>query len=269
VQWSSRLSWNNLMSKLSDFVVVHVMCENKKEIHDLSDFTLAMYCVSWLSPFLSVCAVAAVWICYSLDALYTTQKNKSHSTCGTRQQLCHFTAHKKNKKRLFFGPSLSVFLCHTLSLYFSLLLHFSHKTCASILVSLNWISLQLGWNHQSKEYKGSLVFVGLFTCTYIYIYYVYIYGDDFELGCLVEVVINLIVCCVCRRKVTFCRHCLYPLSNDDTLLRERERKSISFFIIKLIKVQRGREVLLLGFHCLQSGTTFQGAYSYQSLTLSL
>jgi len=48
------------MSKLSDFVVVHVMCENKKEIHDLSDFTLAMYCVSWLSPFLSVCAVAAV-----------------------------------------------------------------------------------------------------------------------------------------------------------------------------------------------------------------
>lgn len=116
----------------------------------------------------------------------------------------------------------------------------------------------------------------LFTCTYIYIYYYYgyIYGDDFELGCLVEVVINLIVCCVCRRKVTFCRHCLYPLSNDDTLLRERERekKGVFFSINKINKkYNEDREVLvlLLGFHCLQSGTTFQGAYSYQPLTLSL
>jgi len=90
----------------------------------ISVILLLQCTVSPGTPFLSVCAVAAVWICYSLDALYTTQKNKSHSTCGTRQQLCHFTAHKKKikKKKIIFLvlPSLSFSVIPFLSLFLSL-----------------------------------------------------------------------------------------------------------------------------------------------------
>lgn len=142
---------------------------------------------------------------------------------------------QKNKKRLFFGPSLSVFLCHTLSLYFSLLLHSPPKTCASILVSLNWISLQLGWNHQSKEYKGSLVFVGLFTCTYIYILCVYLWwwfwiGVFGGGGNKPDSVL-----CLSAQGHFLSALSVSTIQRWYTSERERERKSIFFFHNKINK----------------------------------
>ena len=73
------------------------------------------------------CCCTIVWICYSQDALYRTRINKPTSTCSSRQQLCHFTAHKKFKlnKNLINSLSSFLFLCLSVSISLSLSLSVS------------------------------------------------------------------------------------------------------------------------------------------------
>lgn len=171
--WSS---WHCVVSYLC-------LCMWKVKIkrrYMISVILLLQCTVSPDSPFFffsfSVCAVAAVWICYSLDALYTTQKNKI--PFNLRYQTTIMPLYSPQfffkKKDYFFAP-LSLSFCHTLSWFLSLNCIPLSLSCASILVSLNWISLQLEWNHQSKEYKGSLVFVYMYIHIYILLLWVYLW----------------------------------------------------------------------------------------------
>lgn len=119
--WSS---WHCVVSYLC-------LCMWKVKIkrrYMISVILLLQCTVSPDSPFFffsfSVCAVAAVWICYSLDALYTTQKNKI--PFNLRYQTTIMPLYSPQfffKKKIIFLP-LSLCLSVTLSLDFSLLTAF-------------------------------------------------------------------------------------------------------------------------------------------------
>lgn len=140
----------------------------------LIDFTLANVLVYFLSLSLELEWMKPLWICYSLDALYT--QNKPLSTCGTRQQLCHFTAHKNLYKKDYFFLFLSLKFSitqqtNTLSLSLS-----TAAFCLSVSVfsfNSNPNLFQFWWggtiNQKNKQKKRVPLFLGFSSLHYMYI----------------------------------------------------------------------------------------------------